>query len=102
MYNSIADDANKLEKSKSTQYRDKMIEIFKQLQEIFIGAEADDKAYDGTDNEQLETTDMPDLETEESAAQRQNHEGEGLKIFTPEKMLTSQTSNFFSSGKGKK
>ena len=31
---------------------------------------------------------MPDLETEESAAERRKHEGDGLKILTPEQMLS--------------
>ena len=33
--------------------------------------------------EQPDTTDMPDLESEESAAQRRNQPGRGLKISTP-------------------
>ena len=33
-------------------------------------------------NEQLDTTDMPELESEESAAQRRNQQGKGLKILT--------------------
>ena len=34
------------------------------------------------------TTDMPDLESEESAAQRRNQQGKGLKILTPNQMLS--------------
>ena len=34
-------------------------------------------------DEQPDTTDMPELETEESVAQRKNQEGKGLKILTP-------------------
>ena len=41
---------------------------------------ADDKT-DETGDEQLDTTDMPDLETEESAEQRRKHKRHGLKIF---------------------
>ena len=48
---------------------------------------ADDKT-DETDDEQLDTTDMPDLETEESAEQRRKHKGHGLKILTPQQMLS--------------
>ena len=33
-------------------------------------------------DEQSDTTDMPDLESEESAAQRRNQRGQGLKILT--------------------
>ena len=31
---------------------------------------------------------MPELETKESAAQRREHEGKGLKILTPQQMLS--------------
>ena len=37
-------------------------------------------------DEQLDTTDMPDLEREESAGQRRN---QGLKILTPNQMLST-------------
>ena len=47
---------------------------------------ADDKK-DETD-EQLDTTDMPDLESEESATQRRNEKGQGLKILTPQQVLS--------------
>ena len=36
--------------------------------------------------QQPDTTDMPELETEESAAERQ--QGQGLKILTPQQMIT--------------
>ena len=42
---------------------------------------------DEADDEQPDTTDMPDLESEESAEQR-NQEGQGLKILTPDQMLS--------------
>ena len=35
-----------------------------------------------TDDEQLDTTDMSELESEESAARRRNQQGKGLKILT--------------------
>ena len=35
-------------------------------------------------NEQPDTTDMPELESEESAAERRNQEVKGLKIPTPD------------------
>ena len=38
--------------------------------------------------EQPDTTDMSDLESEESAAQRKRQPGRGLKILTPNKMLS--------------
>ena len=40
-----------------------------------------------TDDEQPYTTNMPELESEESAAQRRNQKGQGLKILTPNQML---------------
>ena len=35
--------------------------------------------------------DMPDLESEKSATRRRNQEGQGLKILTPEQMLSRLT-----------
>ena len=56
---------------------------------------ADDKADDKTDKadekvnkEQADTTDMPDLESEKSAEQWRNQEGQELKILTPNQMLS--------------
>ena len=48
---------------------------------------ADDKK-DETGDEQIDTTNMPDLKTEESAEQRRKTKEQGLKILTPEQMLT--------------
>ena len=39
-------------------------------------------------NEKLDTTDMPELESEESAAERRNQQGKGLKILTSDQMLS--------------
>ena len=38
-------------------------------------------------DKQPDTTDMSDLESEESAAQRTNQQRKGLKIITPNQML---------------
>ena len=72
-----------------------MLPIFKQLEEIFMGSKADEEVDDEVDDEtddetdeQPDTTDMPELESEEFAAQRREHEGKGLKILTPEQMLS--------------
>ena len=80
MCNDIAEDANKLNRLKSTESREKVLPIFKQLEEIFMGSKADDKIddevddeTDGEDDEEVDTTYMPVLETEESAAQRREH-----------------------------
>ena len=48
---------------------------------------ADDKT-DETGDEQLVITDMADIETEESAKQKRKHKGHGLKILTPQQMLS--------------
>ena len=52
-----------------------------------MGSKADEEIDDETD-EQPDTTDIPELESEKSAAQRREHEGQGLKILTPEQMLS--------------
>ena len=39
-------------------------------------------------DKQPDTTDMPDLESEESAAQRRNQQGQGLKRLTPNQMIS--------------
>ena len=69
-----------------------MVDIFKQLKEIFVRPKADDKTddetNDETDDEQLGTTNMLDLECEESAEQRKSQRGQGLKIQTPDQMLS--------------
>ena len=42
-------------------------------------------------DEQPDTTNMPKLESEESAAERRNQPGEGVKILTPSQMLSRLT-----------
>ena len=39
-------------------------------------------------DEQPDTTNMPELESEESAKQRRNQQGKGLKMLTPNQMLS--------------
>ena len=48
----------------------------------------DETDYDEIDDEQPDTTNMSDLETEESAEQRRNKTEQGLKILTPDQMLS--------------
>ena len=48
----------------------------------------DDEKADEEPNEQPDTTDIPKLESEESAAQRINQQGKGLKMLTPNQMLS--------------
>ena len=40
------------------------------------------------ENEEEAPTNIPKLESEESAAQRRNQRGQGIKILTPEQMLS--------------
>ena len=40
-----------------------------------------------SENDEMDTTIMPELESEESAEQRRNQQGKGLKILTPNQML---------------
>ena len=73
-----------------------MVDIFRQLTEIFLGCKTDDKTeYEAgdetdyeTDDEQSDTTDMPAFESEESDEKRRNQKGEGLKILTPDQILS--------------
>ena len=39
-------------------------------------------------DEQLDTRDMPELESEESVAERRNQQGQGLKTLTPDQMIS--------------
>ena len=81
-----------MNKLNPTKNRIKMMHIFKQLEEIFIKSktnnETDDEADDEVDNEQPDTTSMPALDSEESAEQKRNKKGHGLKELTPDQMLS--------------
>ena len=69
-----------------------MLPIFRQLEESFTGSkvdeEVDEEAHDEVDGETDDETDMPGLESVESAALRKEQEGQGLKILTPQQMLS--------------
>ena len=41
-----------------------------------------------TDTPKTKESDMPNLESEESVAQRRNQPGRGLKVLTPNQMLS--------------
>ena len=60
-----------------------MLEIFGYLEEIFNEPKKNDKKTD--------TTDMPELESEEFAAQRKNQQGQRLKTLSPNQMLSRLT-----------
>ena len=64
---------------RSTPPTQKMVEILNYLGEIFNESKTGDK--------QPDTINMPELESEESAAQRRKQEGQGLKLLTPTKCL---------------
>ena len=79
-YNSIVGDAKKiLNRRVFTKNENDMIETLSLLREIL-------KPKDKKTDEQPDTTDMPELESKESAEQRRKHQGKGLKILTPIQM----------------
>ena len=57
------------------------------LSELISNDKKTDEQPD-TKDEQPDTTDMPELESEESAEQRRNHQRKGVKILTPNQMLS--------------
>ena len=61
-----------------TRNQEKIVKILSLLKEILKPKKSD---------EQPDTTDMPELE-EESAAEKRNQQGQGLKIVTPDQMLS--------------
>ena len=101
MYKNIVEEKELIRKSlfkKNTEKRRKMMSIFEQLRGIFIKPrtvdETDDETDDQTDDEtdeQPDTINIPDLESEKSAEQRKNQEGQELKILTPNQMLSRLT-----------
>ena len=59
--------------------------IFPYIDGFQVEKETDEEST--LENEEIDTTNMPELESEESAAQRKNQQGQGLKILTPNQML---------------
>ena len=81
-YNNIFDDVKKiLNRSMLTRIGENMVKILSMLREI-------SKPKEEKTDKQPYTTNMPELESEESAAQRRNQQGQGLKILTPNQMLS--------------
>ena len=70
-----------VKKSIITKNQEKMAKILPLLKEIL---DPSNKKSD----EQLDTTDMSELESEESASERRNQQGQGLKILTADQMLS--------------
>ena len=60
--------------------RQKMLKIFNYLGEIFSRPK--------TNEEQPNITDIPELESEEFAAQKRKQKGKGLKILIPSQMFS--------------
>ena len=79
-YNDIANDVEAVvNKSIITRNQEKMVKIMSLLKEIPKPKNL---------NEEPNTTDMRELENEESAAERRNKLGEGLKILIPDQMFS--------------
>ena len=80
--------------TKNTENRKRIVEIFMQLREIFIGSktidddEIEDKADNKADDKQQDTADMPDLKGEESDEQGKKQKDQGRKILTSDQMLS--------------
>ena len=74
IYNDIAKKAKKNSGSRQTPNRQNFLEIIDSLEKNF--------------NELTDTTDMVDLKSEESAAERREQKGLGLKILTPNQVFS--------------
>ena len=78
-YNNIVDDVEKiLNRSMLTRSQNKMVKILSQPTEL----------VERPPYRQPDTTDIPELESEESAEKRRNQQGKGLKILTANQMLS--------------
>ena len=81
-YNDIVEDVTKiLNKQPLTTNEESMIKNLSLLEETI-------KLNDKKTDEQPDTTNMSELESEESAKQRRNQQGKGFKILTPNQMLS--------------
>ena len=80
-YNNIFEYAKKILNKQPLITNEENIKILSLLKEII-------KPNDKKTDEQPDTTNMPELESEESAEQRRNQQGKGLKILTPSQMLS--------------
>ena len=58
--------------------------IFPYVDGFQVEKESDEESDEKStlENEEIDSTDMPDLKSEESAAERRNQQGQGLKILT--------------------
>ena len=75
--NNIFDQEKKIKRTENKTSRNiDIINLHDSVKKNFVAPN-----YDKKDDEQPDTTYMPELESEESPAQRREHEGKGLKIF---------------------
>ena len=68
--------------------KEEIINAFKKDIFPYIDGFQVEKETDEETDEETDTTIMPELESEESAAERRNPQGKGLKILTPNQMLS--------------
>ena len=61
--------------------------IFSYIDGFQVKKETDEETVEKTDYE-MDAAIMPELESEESAVERRNQEGYGIKILTPNQMLS--------------
>ena len=81
-YSNIANDVEAIaNKPIITRNQETMVEATSLLKEIL-------EPSNKKSGEQLDTTDMPELESKQSATERTNQQGQGLKILTPDQMLS--------------
>ena len=80
-YNIIGDAKKIINKQPLTTNEENMIKILSLLKEII-------KPNDKKTDEQPDTTNMPELESEESAEERRNQQGKGFKTLSPNQTLS--------------
>ena len=64
-----------------------IIDAFKKGIFPYIDGFQVEKETDEDTDEEMDTTIIPELESEESAAKRRNQQGQGIKILTPSQIL---------------
>ena len=73
---------------KIAHYQGKIINAFRKVIFPYIDRFQVKKRTDEDIDEEMDTTIMPELESEESAPERRNEQGKGVKILTPNQMLS--------------
>ena len=78
----------KTHRESNTKAAKTIIDVYNEVRRVF--AKLDISTHDEkseSKSKHPDTTDMPELESEESAKQRKNKQGQGLKILTPKQMI---------------